>query len=1065
MTPYVRMNRFLGRLGSRHHSLAARGKSWVNLLLAGLLGLVGMAGLQAFPAIDSFSPAYGGPGTVVVINGSGFSGLTQVLFNNTPATSFASTATRINVLVPAEATSGLITIYTQFDFASSYTEFTVAPRVTGFNPAFGGVGDQVNVEGANFIVGATTVKFGSVAASALVVGPSQIQTVVPTGAKTGVITVETFAGTGPSATNFLVVPPGPYVTGFYPEAVAPGDNVTINGVRLTGATAVSINGVAASFVVTADTQIQALVPATAKSGPVTITTPLGTTISELHLTIIGPAPTITDFTPVRGPAGTSVTITGKSFLDARGVSFGGVAAAFVVTADTLIQATVPDTAVTGPIVVTNLFGGATSAVPFTVISSPTITEFEPASAPVGSAIIIRGERFLGATNVTFSGRSASFTVVSDSQIHATVPTGARTGKLAVSTPAGKGTSAVDFVVLSPGPVIASVTPGFGSPGQEVQITGSYFLETTSVKFNGLAAAFVVSSDTQIHATVPPGATTGPVSVTSSSGSTTNAVKFYVAAQIASFTPAAGAVNAEITLTGANLAELTAASINGVPATFTITSGTEVRLKVPIGATTGPITLTTPAGSVLTAESFTVTTGIDRFEPEAGFAGTSVRIYGTGFLNASAVFFNGMAASFTVVSPGVLDAVVPQGATTGIIAISSPSGTAQSGKSFVVGVSTDLSVRLDLGPEPHLLNNSFSYSIVVTNYGPSAASGVTVTNPFPADTAFVSSTANRGVAGLKGQNIVWTLGSLAKDATAEAVITVTPMKLGAWSNQATVQGTAPDPTSGNNQTARTTRILGLMDLNLLRNAGADTGSGAASVSVTNAPAVWRLNGSLTAIEYAAVAGYPTRTSPGPVDRGINFFAGGASANTATARQVVELVSIEPLVDTGLMPFTLSGYLGGLGTQSDEAGLTASFLASDDTVLLGVQVASVKAADRTNTTALIARAYDGIVPAGTRRIAVTLVLKPGTATVNTAFADSLSLVLHTAGLPAVTVARGEGAVLLSWPAYLTNWVLQTTPSMSPLIWANVTNVPALVSNRFVLTNATTNLNQSYYRLERD
>jgi uncharacterized repeat protein (TIGR01451 family) len=1025
---------------------------------------MGSVGLKAFPAIESFSPTYGGPGTVVVINGSGFSGLTQVLFNNAPATSFTSTATRINVIVPADATSGLITVYTQFDFATSYTEFTVAPRVTGFYPIFGGVGDQVNIEGANFIVGATTIKFGSIAAAALVVSPSQVQTTVPTGAKTGGITVETFAGAVTSTTNFLVVPPGPYVTGFYPESVAPGDNVTINGVRLTGATSVAFNGVAASFVVTADTLIQALVPATAKSGPVTIATPLGTTISEMHLTIIGPAPTITDFTPVRGPAGTAVTITGKSFTDARGVSFGGIAAAFVVTADTLIQTIVPDGAVTGPIIVTNLFGGATSSVPFTVIAGPTITEFEPASAPVGSAVIVRGERFLGATNVAFNGKSANFTVVSDSQIHATVPTGAKSGKLTVSTPAGKGTSAASFFVLPPGPVIASVTPSFGNPGQDVQLTGSYLLETTDVRFNGVAAAFVVSSDTQIHATVPLEATTGPIVVTTSGGSTTNSTQFYVTARITAFTPASGAVNAEVQVMGANLAELTAASINGVPAVFTVVSTNEVRLQVPIGATTGPITLTTPAGSVLTAEFFTVTTGIDRFEPESGFPGTSVRLYGTGFLNATAVFFNGMAASFTVVSAGILDATVPQGATTGSIAMTSPSGAAQSSKSFFVGVSADLSVGLDLGPEPHLLNNSFTYSILVTNRGPSTASGVTVTNPLPAATAFVSSTANRGAAGLKGQNIVWTLSGLAKDAVAEAVITVIPLKLGSWTSQAVLQGNAPDPTSNNNQVTRTTQVRGLMDLNLLRNADAEAGSGATSASVTNAPAGWRLNGSLTAIEYGSVAGYPTRTSPGPANRGNNFFAGGPSANTATARQMVDLSGIEPLLDTGLMPFTLSGYLGGLGAQTNEAGLTAGFLAADDTVLLGVQVNPVTAADRTNTTALIARAYHGTIPAGTRRVAVTLVLKPGTTTVNTAFADNLSLVLHTAGLPAVTIEQGEGIVLLSWPSHLTNWVLQTTPLVVPAVWTNVSELPALISNRFILTNTVTNLT-GFYRLQRD
>jgi uncharacterized repeat protein (TIGR03803 family) len=77
-----------------------------------------------------------------------------------------------------------------------------------------------------------------------------------------------------------------------------------------------------------------------------------------------------------------------------------------------------------------------------------------------------------------------------------------------------------------GPFVAA-SPIFGNVGQVVRILGNNLTGTTSVTFNGVSAAFKVVSSTFIEATVPSGATTGTIEVTTPSGTLKSNVAFQV----------------------------------------------------------------------------------------------------------------------------------------------------------------------------------------------------------------------------------------------------------------------------------------------------------------------------------------------------------------------------------------------------------------------------------------------------------------------------------------------------------------------------------------------------------
>jgi IPT/TIG domain len=158
---------------------------------------------------------------------------------------------------------------------------------------------------------------------------------------------------------------------------------------------------------------------------------------------------------------------------------------------------------------------------------PTISSFSPASGAVGAAITITGTNFTGARSVVVAGKAATFTVTSATQIATSVPAGAVTGKITVTTPGGTATSTTNFTVNLPPPTIASFSPTSGPIGANVGITGTGFTGATAVKFNGSSASFSVTDDSHVSATVPNSATSGTISVTTPSGTTTSSTSFTV----------------------------------------------------------------------------------------------------------------------------------------------------------------------------------------------------------------------------------------------------------------------------------------------------------------------------------------------------------------------------------------------------------------------------------------------------------------------------------------------------------------------------------------------------------
>ncbi|WP_188054202.1 Ig-like domain-containing protein [Sphingosinithalassobacter sp. CS137] len=339
-------------------------------------------------------------------------------------------------------------------------------------------------------------------------------------AMVGVTTRET--NNGPAATILVDAScsgGAPTVSSVSPDSGPASGNalVTVNGSNLTGATSVTFGGTPGTGITVAGdgNSLSVTTPAHAAGAvAVAVTTPGGSDSLANGYTYLA-APTATSISPTSGPAsgGTIATITGTGFVaGATSVTIGGTtlpAGSVTVAGATSLSFTTPAQSA-GNVAVTVTTGGGTSgAVPggFTYIPAPTVTGLSPAfgSTAGGNTVTITGTDLSGATGVQFGGTAASgVTVVSATQITATVPGPASAGtvNVTVTTPGGtSGTGAASQYEYRAPPAVAVSSPADGGTAS-----------STSPTYSGTVAS---GSTVEVHVD---GASIGAATVAGSSWS-------------------------------------------------------------------------------------------------------------------------------------------------------------------------------------------------------------------------------------------------------------------------------------------------------------------------------------------------------------------------------------------------------------------------------------------------------------------------------------------------------------------------------------------------------------------
>jgi hypothetical protein len=186
-----------------------------------------------------------------------------------------------------------------------------------------------------------------------------------------------------------------------------------------------------------------------------------------------------------------------------------------------------------------------------------------------------------------------------------------------------------------------------------------------------------------------------------------------------------------------------------------------------------------------------------------------------------------------------------------------------------------------------------------------------------------------------------------------------------------------------------QMAGAPDVELIFNGDAEADVGAPSNSEVVKPTGWATTGEFTAVQYGASGGFPDANSPGPQDRGRNFFAGGNAA-LSTATQTIDLKPYGDLISAGHARYDFSGWLGGYSGQADAGSARLIFKDAAGAPLPGVILIGPVGPDaRHGETGSIHREATGTVPARARSAEVSIVVTRREGNYNDGSVDNLSL----------------------------------------------------------------------------
>lgn len=268
-----------------------------------------------------------------------------------------------------------------------------------------------------------------------------------------------------------------------------------------------------------------------------------------------------------------------------------------------------------------------------------LASFTPELGSEGGAVTLTGKNFSSTkenNTVKFNGVVATVSEASGDGTSLTViiPENATTGKITIKTSDQEVVSTKDFVVNPLAPVVTGFTPDHGGEGTAVTITGNNFKAPAKVYIGEYPVEnIVVVNKTTITCTVPADMLNGKIKVQCNELDGFSAGIYFLP-------PVPGEVVLNRGSEG-DAVEITGTNFHSTPVENTVTFGTvaaevleattaKLKVRVPVGAVDGKITVAVKGMSAQTTNSFIVLATLTDFSPKYGTPGTEVVISGKSF---------------------------------------------------------------------------------------------------------------------------------------------------------------------------------------------------------------------------------------------------------------------------------------------------------------------------------------------------------------------------------------------------------------------------------------------------
>ncbi len=234
----------------------------------------------------------------------------------------------------------------------------------------------------------------------------------------------------------------------------------------------------------------------------------------------------------------------------------------------------------------------------------------------------------------------------------------------------------------------------------------------------------------------------------------------------------------------------------------------IQLKAPPPATPAncsPASIGTGASNVDMVVTGLSTNGSGFFDPGTGYSN-----HISAAVNGGDVTVNGV--TYTDPAHITLNVSVAPGATLGArtITVTNPDGQTVVSSTGILTVtsvipSADLALSGTDSPDPVIVGSNLTYTLLVSNAGPSAATAVIVTNQLPVGVNYVSATNSQGSCTNTGSIVVCTLGTLDSGSNATITLVVKPTVSGLLTNVATLSANEMDPDDANNTVTLVTTV--------------------------------------------------------------------------------------------------------------------------------------------------------------------------------------------------------------------------------------------------------------------